>query len=82
MTTATEIAVRHRFHRLNMQVSRENPAYEAKSESLSLIRLLDPGVLVDPYILYRALREQSPVIGTSTCTLGWLPAIRKLLPCS
>jgi cytochrome P450 len=34
---------------------------EAKSESLSLMRLLDPAVLADPYPFYRALRGHSPV---------------------
>jgi len=34
---------------------------EANNESLSLLRLLDPGVSADPYLLYRALREHDPV---------------------
>jgi cytochrome P450 len=34
---------------------------ESNDESLSLLRLLDPGVSADPYVLYRALREHNPV---------------------
>jgi pimeloyl-[acyl-carrier protein] synthase len=34
---------------------------EAHNENLSLLRLLDPTVAADPYILYRALREHDPV---------------------
>src|SRR5208282_1489228 len=34
---------------------------ESNDESLSLLRLLDPGVSSDPYVLYRALREHDPV---------------------
>jgi amino acid adenylation domain-containing protein len=34
---------------------------EANGERLSLLRLLNPEVLADPYGLYRALREHSPV---------------------
>jgi pimeloyl-[acyl-carrier protein] synthase len=33
----------------------------ANSENLSLLRLLNPTVLADPYALYRALREHDPV---------------------
>jgi pimeloyl-[acyl-carrier protein] synthase len=40
-----------------MQVSREG----ANNASLSLLRLLNPEVLADPYTFYRALREHSPV---------------------
>jgi len=40
--------------------SRANPVADV-DESLSLLRLLDPGVSNDPYVLYRALREHDPV---------------------
>jgi pimeloyl-[acyl-carrier protein] synthase len=40
--------------------SRTNPVADA-NENLSLLRLLDPGVSADPYVLYRALREHDPV---------------------
>jgi cytochrome P450 len=36
-------------------------AARPESESLSLLRLLDPGVSADPYVLYRQLREHDPV---------------------
>ena len=41
--------------------SRANAVAEANNESLTLLRLLNPDVLADPYALYRALREQDPV---------------------
>jgi cytochrome P450 len=44
-----------------MPVSRANAVAEMNNESLSLLRLLDPGVSADPYVLYRALREHDPV---------------------
>ena len=43
------------------QSSHAGPAAEANNENLSLLRLLDPGVSADPYILYRALRDHDPV---------------------
>jgi len=36
-------------------------AAQAKSESLSLVRMLHPDVVADPYAFYRALREHDPV---------------------
>lgn len=44
-----------------MQVSRGNAVSETNDESLSLLRLLDPDVIAEPYALYRALREYDPV---------------------
>jgi pimeloyl-[acyl-carrier protein] synthase len=44
-----------------MQPSRASAVPAASGESLSLLRLLDPGVSADPYALYRALREHDPV---------------------
>lgn len=44
-----------------MQISTENAVEEPDNENLSLLRLLDPGVLADPSVLYRALREHDPV---------------------
>jgi cytochrome P450 len=43
------------------QVSRANDLANANDESLSLLRLLDPGIFADPYALYRALRNHDPV---------------------
>ncbi len=40
-----------------MQVSRA----ETNDENLSLLRMLNPEVLADPYAHYRALREYDPV---------------------
>jgi amino acid adenylation domain-containing protein len=44
-----------------MQVSPASAVAEVNGENLSLLRLLNPEVLADPYPLYRALREHSPV---------------------
>jgi hypothetical protein len=44
-----------------MQSSRTSAVADANSENLSLLRLLNPEVLADPYTLYRALREHNPV---------------------
>ncbi|HKN61819.1 MAG TPA: cytochrome P450 [Candidatus Acidoferrales bacterium] len=44
-----------------IQPSRANSVSETNDESLSLLRLLDPGVSADPYALYRALRSYDPV---------------------
>jgi pimeloyl-[acyl-carrier protein] synthase len=44
-----------------MQFSQTNPLAETNNENLSLLQLLDPGVLADPFALYRALREHDPV---------------------
>jgi pimeloyl-[acyl-carrier protein] synthase len=44
-----------------MQFSETNPVAETNDENLSLLHLLDPAVLADPYVLYRALREHDPV---------------------
>ena len=44
-----------------MQVSLASAVEEANNENLSLLRLLNPDVLADPYALYRALREHDPV---------------------
>jgi cytochrome P450 len=44
-----------------MQVSFASAVEESSNESTSLLRLLNPEVLADPYALYRALREHSPV---------------------
>jgi len=44
-----------------MQVSLAIAVEEANDEHLSLLRLLSPEVLADPYVLYRALREHNPV---------------------
>jgi pimeloyl-[acyl-carrier protein] synthase len=43
-----------------MQALSEDPIVEP-NESLSLLRLLDPDVISDPYPLYRQLRELEPV---------------------
>jgi pimeloyl-[acyl-carrier protein] synthase len=39
----------------------ESAVEDANDETLSLLRLLDPEVLADPYSFYRALREHDPV---------------------
>ena len=44
-----------------MQVSHASAVEEANNENLSLLRLVNTEVLSDPYALYRALREHSPV---------------------
>jgi cytochrome P450 len=44
-----------------MQVSRASAIAEVNNENLSLLRLLNPEVLEEPYTLYRALREYDPV---------------------
>jgi len=44
-----------------MRDSRASAVREANSARLSLLRLINPEVLADPYALYRALREHSPV---------------------
>jgi pimeloyl-[acyl-carrier protein] synthase len=44
-----------------MQFSPANRSAETSQENLSLLRLLDPEVSADPYVLYRALREDDPV---------------------
>jgi len=44
-----------------MPVSRGSVVSETNDESLSLLRLLDPDVIAEPYALYRALREYEPV---------------------
>jgi pimeloyl-[acyl-carrier protein] synthase len=44
-----------------MQVPPSAAPPEVNNESLSLLRLLNPEVLADPYALYRALREYDPV---------------------
>lgn len=43
------------------QVSLQNTYSEMNNESLSLLRMLDPEVLADPYRYYRALREYDSV---------------------
>jgi hypothetical protein len=44
-----------------MPISRAGFAAEANDENLSLLRMLNPEVLADPYAHYRALREYDPV---------------------
>jgi pimeloyl-[acyl-carrier protein] synthase len=44
-----------------MQLSGPNAIGTAKTERLSLLRLLNPDVLAAPYTLYRELREYDPV---------------------
>ncbi|MGB2667837.1 MAG: cytochrome P450 [Candidatus Acidiferrum sp.] len=44
-----------------MQFPPTNPLAETSNESPSLFQLLDPGVLADPYALYRVLREHDAV---------------------
>src|SRR5580698_9778559 len=44
-----------------MPLSPAGGVQEANDENLSLLRLLNPEVLSDPYVLYRALHEYEPV---------------------
>jgi pimeloyl-[acyl-carrier protein] synthase len=44
-----------------MQAFRITGTKEPDNENLSLLRLLNPEVLADPHVLYRALRQQNPV---------------------
>jgi hypothetical protein len=44
-----------------MQSPQGNPLADTNGDNLSLLQLLDPDVLTDPYPLYRALREHDPV---------------------
>jgi len=44
-----------------MRLSPAGGVEEANNENLSLLRLLNPEVLSNPYVLYRALREYDPV---------------------
>ena len=44
-----------------MQCSRPNAAVETNDERLSLLHLLDPTVIANPYWLYRALRDRDRV---------------------
>src|ERR1700691_5588633 len=44
-----------------MQAFRITGTEESDNENLSLLRLLNPEVLADPHVLYRALRRQNPV---------------------
>jgi pimeloyl-[acyl-carrier protein] synthase len=44
-----------------MKSSPANVFPEANDDSLSLLKLLEPGLSEDPYVLYRALRERDPV---------------------
>jgi pimeloyl-[acyl-carrier protein] synthase len=44
-----------------MQVTPVNVVEEANESNLSFLQLLDPEVFAEPYGLYRALREHSPV---------------------
>jgi pimeloyl-[acyl-carrier protein] synthase len=44
-----------------MQSPQENPLAGTNSENLSLLQLLDPDVLTDPYPLYHAMRALDPV---------------------
>src|ERR1700684_271039 len=44
-----------------MQVPPTSAVEEANDANLSLLRLLNPEVLAEPYALYRALREYDPV---------------------
>jgi cytochrome P450 len=48
-----------------------NAIAEPNNEDLSLLRLLDPSVLVNPYVLYRALREHDPV-HWDPCMHAWV----------
>ena len=56
-----EEAKTHLSEQTAKQLSGTNAITEAKSERLSLLRLLNPDVLADPHALYRALREHDPV---------------------
>src|SRR6202522_3176186 len=44
-----------------MQVPRASAGEETNDANLSLLRMLNPDVLADPYAHYRALREYDPV---------------------
>jgi pimeloyl-[acyl-carrier protein] synthase len=44
-----------------MQHAHASAVEETSNANLSLLRLLNPEVLADPYVLYRTLREHSPV---------------------
>jgi hypothetical protein len=44
-----------------MEVSPTSALAEANNEMLSLLRMLNPEVLADPFVHYRALREYDPV---------------------
>jgi pimeloyl-[acyl-carrier protein] synthase len=44
-----------------MQGSRTSVLEQSNHANLSFLRLLNPEVLADPYVLYRALREHDPV---------------------
>jgi pimeloyl-[acyl-carrier protein] synthase len=44
-----------------MQLSGASAIAKADNEEVSLLRVLDPEVLADPYAFYRALREHDPV---------------------
>src|ERR1700689_986479 len=44
-----------------MQVPRASAVEETNDENLSLLRMLNPEVLADPHLHYRALREYDPV---------------------
>jgi pimeloyl-[acyl-carrier protein] synthase len=44
-----------------MQLPGAKPIAKENSERLSLLRMLNPDVLADPYTLFRALREHDPV---------------------
>jgi hypothetical protein len=44
-----------------MQFPRPHVVEEPTNDSLSLLRLLDPGVLVNPYVLYHSLLQNDPV---------------------
>src|ERR1700691_253445 len=54
-----------------MQVPRASAVEETNDANLSLLRLLNPEVLADPYALYRALREYDPVHWDPTMT-AWV----------
>ena len=44
-----------------MDVSRVSSSEDANHANLSLLQLLNPEVISDPYGLYRAFREHDPV---------------------
>src|ERR1700678_3263809 len=44
-----------------MPVSHASAVADVNDENLSLLRMLNPEVLANPYVLYRALREHDPV---------------------
>jgi hypothetical protein len=56
-----------------MQVSRAGVGTEANDEKLSLLRMLNPEVLADPYAHYRPCASLILCTGIHTCTLGWSP---------